>query len=240
LASVVLLALAVVSAGGGCASESKQPQGNARLNSWLAGREAELPPAEYRIQSPDELLVSAPGIKELDAQQVTVRPDGKISLNLVGEVDAADRTPEQIAAEIRQRVRKFYDKERLDVSVQVAEFKSRVVYVFGQVDEPGTKPFTGRDTVLHVLAEARLNQEAWPEKIVVVRPNEDPNVKQRVTVDVKRMWETGELDQNFVLEEGDVVYVPPSPLAQVNRTFDRLLSPIKPTLSVFSWMRFGG
>jgi polysaccharide export outer membrane protein len=171
---------------------------------------------------------------------VTVRPDGKISLNLVGEVDAADRTPEQIAAEIRQRVRKFYDKERLDVSVQVAEFKSRVVYVFGQVDEPGTKPFTGRDTVLHVLAEARLNQEAWPEKIVVVRPNEDPNVKQRVTVDVKRMWETGELDQNFVLEEGDVVYVPPSPLAQVNRTFDRLLSPIRPTLGIFSWVRFGG
>jgi len=63
--------------------------------------------------------------------------------------------------------------------VQVTEFKSKVVYVFGQVDEPGTKPFTGRDTLLDMLGQARLNENAWPQKIVIVRPNEDPSIKQK-------------------------------------------------------------
>ena len=122
----------------------------------------------------------------------------------------------------------------------VIEFKSKVVYVFGQVDEPGIKPFTGRDTLLDMLGQARLNENAWPQKIVIVRPNDDPDIKQKVTVDVKTMWQTGDVKDNFMLEEGDVIYVPPSPLAQANTTFTRLLSPLRGTLELIGTaVRFG-
>jgi hypothetical protein len=61
-----------------------------------------------------------------------------------------------------------------------------------------------------------------------------------VTVDVKLMWQTGDVKENFMLEEGDVIYVPPSPLAQTNTTFNRLLSPLRGTLELLGTaVRFG-
>jgi len=234
MSMVLLLAISA-----GCASK-KEAMNNNQINSWLAGRQAALLPMEYRVESPDELLILAPRIPELNNEKVTVRPDGKITLNLLGDVLVADMTPAEIGKKLRQMALKYYTKDAADVMVQVTEFKSKVVYVFGQVDEPGIKPYTGRDTLLDMLGQARLNDNAWPQKIVIVRPNEDPNIKQKVTVDVKLMWQTGDVKDNFMLEEGDVIYVPPSPLAQANATFNRLLSPLTGTLQLLGTAaRFG-
>jgi protein involved in polysaccharide export with SLBB domain len=234
ISMVLLLAISA-----GCASK-KEAMNNNQINSWLAGRQAALLPMEYRVESPDELLILAPRMPEINNEKVTVRPDGKITLNLLGDVFVADMTPAEIGKKLRQMALKYYQKDAADVMVQVTEFKSKVVYVFGQVDEPGIKPFTGRDTLLDMLGQARLNDNAWPQKIVIVRPNEDPNIKQKVTVDVKLMWQTGDVKDNFMLEEGDVIYVPPSPLAQANTTFSRLLSPLTGTLNLLGTAaRFG-
>ena len=233
--SIALLLL--ISAG--CASKQEAMKNN-QINSWLAGRQTAQLPVEYRVQSPDELLIQAPRIPEINNEKVTVRPDGKITLNLLGDVLVADMTPAEIGKKLRQLALKYYEKDAADVLVQVSQFKSKVVYVFGQVDEPGIKPFTGRDTLLDMLGQARLNENAWPQKIVIVRPNEDPNIHQKVTVDVKLMWQTGDVKDNFMLEEGDVIYVPPSPLAQANTTFNRLLSPLTGTLELLGTaVRFG-
>src|SRR5947207_8905194 len=223
--------LLLIAIGGGCASK-RAAMNNDQINTCLARRDNAALPFEYHVQSPDVLLITAPRMTELNAQKVAVRPDGKITLNLVGDVLVADMPPAEIARKIRGLALKYYEKDAADVYVQVVEFKSKVVYVFGQVDEPGVKPFTGRDTILDILGQARLNANAWPQKIVIVRPNEDPNVHQKVTVDVKIMWQTGDMKDNFVLEEGDVIYVPPSPLAQANTTFTRLLSPLRGTLEL--------
>src|SRR5258706_275729 len=238
--TLVISILPLIGLGAGCASK-KQAMSNDQINQWLSRRDNAALPYEYRVQSPDTLLILAPRIKELNGEKTTVRADGKITLNLVGDVLVADMTPAAIARKIRSLVLKYYEKDAADIYVQVAEFKSKVVYVFGQVDEPGIKPFTGKDTVLDVLGQARLNDKAWPQKIVIVRPNDDPNIHQKVTVDVKQMWQTGDVKENFMLEEGDVVYVPPSPLAQASMTFSRLLSPIRGTLGLLGTAaRFGG
>ena len=235
----IILVVALTLIGAGCASK-KAAVANDQINQWLAGRQTAELPVDYRVQSPDELLIQAPRISELKNEKVTVRPDGKITLNLLGDVMVADLTPAQIAQKLRQLALKYYEKDAADIFVQVTEFKSKVVYVFGQVDEPGIKPFTGRDTLLDMLGQARLNENAWPQKIVIVRPNEDPSIKQKVTVDVKLMWQTGDVKDNFMLEEGDVIYVPPSPLAQTNTTFNRLLSPLRGTLELLGTaVRFG-
>jgi polysaccharide biosynthesis/export protein len=231
LVVISMLATLLLGLGSGCASK-KAVNEVGQINQWLARREAADMPFEYRVQSPDVLFIQAPRIPEIHNERPIVRPDGKITLNLVGDVEVAGLTPGEIGRKIRQLALKFYDKDAAEVMVQVAEFKSKVVYVFGQVDEPGIKPFTGKDTVLDVLGQARLNENAWPQKIVIVRPHDDPNVKQKVTVDVKTMFQTGNVRENFMLEEGDVVYVPPSPLAKANMTFTRLLSPLHGTLSL--------
>jgi polysaccharide biosynthesis/export protein len=224
----------------GCASK-KQATETEKINQWLSQHGGDSQPADYKVNPPDVIQVSAPGISELNEQRVTVRPDGYVSLSLLGDVYVADKTPGEIAEELRKAALKYYDRNIADgLAVQVVEFKSKVVYVFGQVRQPGIKPFGGNDTVLHVLAEAQLGEDAWAEKVVIVRPNEDVNVKQRVTVDLKQMYASGQASQNYVLEEGDVIYVPPTPLARVNATFTKLLAPIRPTLGLLSLGMRGG
>jgi polysaccharide export outer membrane protein len=228
----------------GCAGKTKQsnaagdksaPVGdanakNAALNKWLREVEMDIPRTVYRVQPPDVIRVNAPAIKELDKSQATIRSDGKITLNLVGEVYVAGMSPTEIAGELSNRLTKFYQKDSIYVSVDVTAFESKKYYVFGQVFAPGVKNYTGRDTILKAIADAGLNEDAWPQKVVIVRPHEDQNVRQKVTVDLKAMYESGKADQNYLLEEGDLIYVPPSPLAEFRMKFDRLMTPIVPVM----------
>lgn len=208
--------------------QAKSAKRNLELNKWLADVDVVVPPTTYRVEPPDVIKVVAPSIKELNDTTARVRTDGKIALNLIGEVYIAGLSPSEIADELVKRLSKFYNTEGLYLSVEVTEFLSKKFYVFGQVNRPGVKPYTGRDTVIKVLAESALNDDAWPQKVVLVRPSEDPGVRQKVTIDLKQMMTEGKTDQNFLVEEGDLVYVPPSPLAEFRITFTKLLSPITP------------
>jgi polysaccharide export outer membrane protein len=217
---------------------TKAPR-NAELNKWLNEVDAAVPPSTYRVQPPDAIQITAPAIKEIDKATARIRTDGKITLNLVGDLYVAGMSPSEIAEEITKRATRFYNKDAIYVSVEVTEFASKKYYVFGQVHAPGIKPYTGRDTVIKVLAEAGLNEDAWPQKVVLVRPSESPNVRQKVTIDLKAMSTTGQTDQNYLLEEGDLVYVPPSPLAEFRIKMERILAPITPMTDI-AFMAMGG
>src|ERR1044071_2484044 len=73
---------------------------------------------EYRVDPPDEIVVKAPSIKELDGVRQKVRPDGKISLNLVGDVYVVGMTPSEINALLKKMVSKYYEADP-DVKVEV-------------------------------------------------------------------------------------------------------------------------
>jgi polysaccharide export outer membrane protein len=212
---------------------------NYELNRWLSQTVVDVPPSTYRVAPPDKIKVTATGIKELDQTTAQIRSDGKITLNLLNELYVAGLSPSEISEEITSRLSKFYNKDALFVSVEVVAFESKKYYVFGQVFSPGVKPYTGRDTVVKVLAEAQLNEDAWPQKVVLIRPSENTDVRQKVTVDLKQMYLEGKTDQNFLLEEGDLVYVPPSPLAEFRLRFERLMAPIRPVAD-FALMGFTG
>src|SRR3954464_3712939 len=96
--------------GSGCASK-KEAVANDQINNWLVGRKTAELPVDYHVQSPDVLLIQAPRMSELKEEKVTVRPDGKVSLNLLGEVLVADMTPAEIARKLRQLALKFYEKD---------------------------------------------------------------------------------------------------------------------------------
>jgi protein involved in polysaccharide export with SLBB domain len=244
LACAALLWLGGCASGGSsnqkAADPAKDEGGSAKLNVWLKQQEAlDVPAAVYRIAPPDKIKIVAPGIKEIDKEEAVVRPDGKVGLNLVGEIEVGGLTPAQVSEAISEKLTKYYKAETIDVSVQVTDFKSQHFYVFGQVEAPGVKAYTGRDTVLRALAEAKLNEKAWPQKVVIVRPNEDVSVHQRVTIDLKVMYENGSTKQNFLIEAGDVIFVPPSPLAQIDATFSKLITPIIPATQIGAIVRGG-
>src|SRR5512146_1752991 len=102
-AGLLLLPLLLLA---GC---SHGPSQNDRLNTWLLSQQDQLPPPQYHVEPPDELVISAPKIKELDTLHYIVRPDGKISMSIVGDIYVNGKTPDEIAQLIRHAAARFYD-----------------------------------------------------------------------------------------------------------------------------------
>jgi polysaccharide export outer membrane protein len=161
-------------------------------------------PAEYKIGSGDVLQVFVWREPEL-SRDVTVRVDGKITVPLLGDVDAINRTPRQLATELATLYAKFLSSPQ--VTVGIAQANSSRFYVIGQVMKPGDFPLSGRLTVLQGLALAGgLKEFAKADSIVILR--RDPGGESAVQVNYKRLEAGRELQQNVELKPGDTVVVP--------------------------------
>lgn len=184
----------------------------------------------YVIEPPDSLRIVAPSAPEINNQSVAVRPDGFITLHLVGDVFAAGKTPTQLAAEIEERILKYY--QDVTVQVQVVGFNSKFYYMAGEIQGPRT--FTGRDNLLHAVLQNGIPRSGWPEKTVMLRPNERGELIRRMSVDMKEMIELGDLRYNAVIEEGDIIWMPINPFAAVGVAIQNLLSPVQPLIQAYT------
>ena len=159
LAAMVTMALLTV----GC--------GNEKLKTFLKQPRSPIsgtPYAEtYHVLPPDVIGVYSVRVPEINNMRQMVRPDGMINLPLIGEIRAGDLTPKEIQTKIEEACKKYYTE--VDATVQVEQFNSQKVYVFGQVARPGPQPWNGANTLLDVLAQSTPTPFAWPERIKVVR-----------------------------------------------------------------------
>jgi polysaccharide export outer membrane protein len=209
----------------GCANQRDQ------LIHFLRSQEQVVSTGDYRVAPPDALTVHAPLAPEIDGQTERVRPDGKITLRLVGEVQVAGLTTREIAAKIAQELSRYYVEP--EVVVDVAQYASKYYYVFGEVYGPGPKPYTGRDTLTMALASARPNTFAWRSRIRITRPGPDAQRRATIIVDLDEMLRTGSTDQDILLQEGDIIEVPPTPLAWVGHQVRALMYPVSPVLNAY-------
>lgn len=177
---------------------------------------------DYTIDPPDEIIVHCQAIKELDGQKRKVASDGTISLPLVGDVQVAKLTTHKCTQLLREKVSIFYRDPEL--TIEVVD-NSKFYLVFGPgANNPGRKVFTGSDTVVQAVAEAGLNDNAWPEQVLVSRPRKDGDGPgTRAVVDFKQIMEAGDLSQNYVLEQGDIIDLRDSPLTVWNKKVDQIL-----------------
>jgi protein involved in polysaccharide export with SLBB domain len=204
------------------------------------------------VLPPDVLLVASRHIPEIDKVRQQVRPDGKINLPLLGEVVAAGKTPGEIEEQINALALQYYAE--VDANVQVVAYNSQKYFIFGQVHQAGSFPWTGHDTLLDALATAQPNFLAWPERIHLVRsgsPQEggqadhqgslqyslagvhgDPQRPRpkKITINLLAMIRSGDFANNILLRPNDVIYVGPHPLAQVGLGIQSLLLPIRPAV----------
>ena len=189
---------------------------------------------EYRVDPPDEIVIKAPKITELDGVRQKVRPDGKISLNMVGEVYVVGMTPSEISELLKKMVTKYFEQPEIKVEVIA---NSKFYYVFGQgVARQGRYAYTGQDTVITALAEAGLSETGWPEQVRVSRPAKEGTPQERATavVDFKHIFQTGDLSQNYLLEEGDIIEIPYSPLSAWDAKTRKVLGPLTGTAGAVS------
>ncbi|MGB8478099.1 MAG: polysaccharide biosynthesis/export family protein [Acidobacteriaceae bacterium] len=161
--------------------------------------------AHYRIGAGDVLTVNIWHEPEV-SRNVPVRPDGKISLPLVGDVQAAGLTPTQLKTELEARFEKFLTNP--DVSVIVAEIRSQRVNVLGQVMRPGTYALIPPMNVIDAVATAGgLREFAKPNKIYVLRTLPDGQVA-RIKVQYKNVLKGKRGSEDVMLQTRDTVVVP--------------------------------
>ena len=160
---------------------------------------------EYRIGVGDSVRVNVWRNDDLSVT-VPVRPDGKISVPLAGDVMVGDKTPEQVAGVVTERLAKFIRDP--NVTVIVTEmgsdaFRSRV-RVTGAVENPVSIPYRQGMTVLDMVLEAGgVTEFAVPGRSTLFRRNGD---HKKISLD--RILKKGDMTTNYPLAPGDVITVP--------------------------------
>ncbi len=159
---------------------------------------------EYRIGAGDVLQLFV--WKEPDlSRDITVRFDGKVTVPLLGDVEAAGRTPQQLGEELSRGLARYLAAPQ--VTLGVSQSNSARFHVLGQVGRPGDFPLTRRTTVLQALAIAGGFREfAKSDDVVIIR--QDGDAETAIPFHYKRIEGGKDLSQDIPLRPGDTILVP--------------------------------
>jgi polysaccharide export outer membrane protein len=161
-------------------------------------------PADYAVGPEDVLFVNFWKDPEMTGD-VTVRPDGRITIPLLGDIEAAGLSPTQLSDVILEKAKKQFKDPT--VTVVVKTINSRKVYITGQVANPGAFPLTGPRTVMQLIALAGgLTEYADKKNITINRTEHGKAVS--VKFNYNDVAKGKNLSQNIVLKPGDTVLVP--------------------------------
>jgi len=198
------------------------------LGTACATQPAAPPPAKelytsYEVGAPDRLrIVIQP--EPVLSESVVVRPDGMLSIQLLGDVPAGGRTLPEIASDIEQRISRYKRDARVTVILEAAE--STAITLLGEVNRPSSFPLVketriaeaighvGGTTLFANMDDIRLIRHAGSETFVYA-------------IDMAAI-QKGDLRTNVVLSQGDIIYVPPTIWARVGYAVNALLFPISP------------
>jgi len=198
------------------------------IEAFLRPRVVNVTAESYVLQPPDGIEIHCSKVPEIHLQRQRIRPDGKVSFEALGEIEVAGKTPEQVADVLKEKVVELYTLPGdSPIDVRIFAYVSKVYYVLGQVYSPGPKDYTGRDTLLTALAEAQPNPLAWEERVQVIRPSEDKSIRPKIfEVNFDRMSAHGNTSKDVLLQEGDIIYVPPTVFAAAAMVLEELIRPI--------------
>jgi len=218
-ARILLLLLAgvfLVQALAGCQSQS-------HYYPSLSGGEP-TPPERVALSPGDVVEVKFFYTPQLNEVQ-TLRPDGKIALQLVGEVEAQEMTP----AELRTELMRLYSPYLRDpnVTVIVRSFLNRRVFVGGQVMKPGVVEMPGKLTALEAIIQAGGFDMRDAELLNVIVIRHKNNQRYGYSLNLKPFLAGGEI-QPFYLEQQDIVYVPQTEIAKVGQWVDQHINKLIP------------
>jgi len=163
---------------------------------------ATVDPKSFVIGPEDVLLIRVWNSPNLSSQ-VTVRPDGKITLQLLGEVQAAGLTPEALTQSVYDGVSKFETHDKSEITVTVLQVNSRKYFIQGEVSRSGAFPLLLPTTVLEALVNAGGFREfANTKKIIIISGGQQYHFNYKEVIHGKK------LEQNRLLQPGDQIIVP--------------------------------
>jgi polysaccharide biosynthesis/export protein len=199
--NVLILALTVSSAFG--AYGQANDKASKPADSTAPAAPAVTASDSYVIGASDVLVITVWKEATLSGT-ILVRPDGMISLALLGDVQASGLTPLQLAEQISTKLKKYIQDP--NVSVVVNQIHSKVIYLLGEVVKRGPVEMTPGMTVLQAIASAGgLTDFANKKKIYILR--NDSGSQQRIPVNYKEALK-GNSESDLVLKPGDTIVIP--------------------------------
>jgi polysaccharide export outer membrane protein len=166
-------------------------------------------------------------------EQVTVRPDGLISLQLANEISAAGLTPGQL----RESLMHTYASQlkNPELTVIVRSFNSQKLFVDGEVSHPGLLTLSGPTTVLEAISQAGgFKDTARRKEVLIIRRSgqKQPNI---LMVNADHLLKPRYADQDITLQPYDVVYVPKSRIANLNQWVEQYITKNLPATFTFGF-----
>ena len=154
--------------------------------------------------------------------------DGTVLLKEIGAVNVAGMTRTEIEAFLMDRYSPYYDL--LDIKVRIQSSKGKHYFIYGEVGGKGRQVFGGDLTIWEAVMQANPNDDtANLGRVRLIRA--DPRDPFILTVDIGQVIERGDTTFNVKVKELDIIYVPPTMLAQVGYFINTLLAPVKMVLS---------
>jgi polysaccharide export outer membrane protein len=161
--------------------------------------------AEYIIGEGDVLRIKVWKEPDVSQNSITVRPDGMISLPLLGVVKVSELTPSEIQEMLTSKFSRYLTKPQ--VTVTVAQIRSKSVYLTGEVKKPGIYQLTGPMDIMQLIIKAGgLNVYAHARNISVLRTVDGKT--QKIHVNYKQLLRGNNIEQNVMLVPGDTIVIP--------------------------------
>jgi len=223
--SLVVVGVALVLASG-CASSHDVV--NERLLD-LAMSEKKEPNQTYIVDPPDSITIEFVAREDRDMNRTAqVRSDGTVTLMLIEDVKVAGLTTPEIGRKLEEMYSAYFHEP--DILVSVAAYRSKHIYAYGEVGRQGNVPYTGNQTVADVIGTVGgVSSRAWMSRMKVIRG--DPDDPEVYRVNLKKLIYEGDMRQNMILAEDDVIRVPPDPFAWVGYQIEKVLFPFRSMLS---------
>lgn len=183
------------------------PSVGAKLQANIPSEKSSLIVTQDYLIGPEDVLEITVWRNADLSKQVSVRPDGRISLPLIGDVGAVGKTATQLAEDIANRLKEY--KENPQVSIVVREVNSYAVYVLGEVTRPGKYPLKSKTTLLQAVTLASgFTPTAARNKIVIFRFGKDGEGQVKIKASYDDIVLRDGSNQNIELKPGDQIVVP--------------------------------
>ncbi|MHB8109138.1 MAG: polysaccharide biosynthesis/export family protein [Syntrophorhabdaceae bacterium] len=194
--------------------------------SQMEQQSREYPQREYLISPGDNLDIKFMNNPEFNELNVPVRPDGRISLVLAPELKAAGLTPGQLREELIQKYSSELKKP--EVTVIIRNFSDQKVFIDGEVQVPGLVELKGPTTVMRAIAMARgVRESARLSNVIIIRKDFEGK-PMAANLDLRQVINGTDMSQDIRLMPYDIVYVPKSNIARIDKFVDEYINRIVP------------
>lgn len=185
--------------------------------------------SSYKLGINDIVEVTVREQPEFSGQYV-IGPDGNIQYAFVGDIQADGLTKDELKSAITEKLKKYIKVP--EVSVTIVAYRSKFFYILGEVGRPGKYPLVGDSITLRdALVSAGLpTRSAALRRVYVIKPDETKPVYKKI--DIYELLYKGNLKNNVVITNGDLIVVPSTVPSEINRALSNLLSPISRSAAV--------